>query len=85
MKSELLPSVQSVAEFMSRKKDEIDFLKTAVSRRDEIEMLEKMLLHNKVCIINGMAGIGKTYFAKMYSYSRENVLYISDSIFIIVI
>lgn len=85
MKSELLPSVQSVTEFMPRKKDEIDFLKTAVSRRDEIEMLEKMLLHNKVCIINGMAGIGKTYFAKMYSYSRENVLYISDSIFIIVI
>ncbi len=81
MKSELLPSVQSVAEFMPRKKDEIDFLKTAVSRRDEIEMLEKMLLHNKVCIINGMAGIGKTYFVKMYSYSRENVLYISDSYF----
>ena len=81
MKSELLPSVQSVTEFMPEKKDGIDFLKTAVSRKDEIDMLEKTLSHNKVCIINGVAGIGKTYFAKMYSYSRENVIYIKDSYF----
>ncbi len=81
MKSELLPSVQSVTESMPGKKDGIDFLKTAVSRKDEIDMLEKTLSHNKVCIINGVAGIGKTYFAKMYSYSRENVIYIKDSYF----
>lgn len=81
MKSKLLPSAQSAEEFMSRKKDEIDFLKTAVSRKDEMDMLEKMLLHNKVCIINGMAGIGKTYFVKMYLYSCENVVYIRDSYF----
>lgn len=81
MKSELLPSGQSAAEFMPWKKDDIDFLKTAVPRKDEIDMLEKMLSHNKVCIINGMAGIGKTYFAKMYSYLHENVVYISDSYF----
>ena len=81
MKNELLPSVQYVTEFMPGKKDGIDFLKTAVSRKDEIDMLEKTLSHNKVCIINGVAGIGKTYFAKMYSYSRENVIYIKDSYF----
>lgn len=81
MKNELLPSVQYVTEFMLGKKDGIDFLKTAVSRKDEIDMLEKTLSHNKVCIINGVAGIGKTYFAKMYSYSRENVIYIKDSYF----
>lgn len=57
------------------------FQKTAVARIEETILLEKMLSHNKVCIINGMAGIGKTYFAKMYSYSRENVVYISDFYF----
>lgn len=81
MKSELLPSVQAVAEYMSLEKNDIDFLKTAVSRKAEMDMLEKMLSDNKVCIINGMAGIGKTYFAKMYSYSHENVVYISDYYF----
>ena len=81
MKSELLSSVQAVAEFMPPKKDDIDFLETAVFRKAETDMLKKILSDNKVCIINGMAGIGKTYFAKMYSYLRENVVYISDSYF----
>lgn len=59
----------------------IGFGKATVGRIEETVLLEKMLLHNKVCIINGMAGIGKTYFAKMYSYSHENVVYISDYYF----
>ena len=59
----------------------MDALNKAVYRKDETIMLERMLSHSKVCIINGMAGIGKTYFAKMYSYSHENVVYISDSYF----
>lgn len=37
MKSELLSSVQAVAEFMPPKKNDIDFLKTAVSRKDETD------------------------------------------------
>ena len=64
MKSELLTSAQSAAEFMPRKKDDINFLKTAVSRKNEIDMLKKMLSHNKVCIINGRAGYCKNIFCK---------------------
>ena len=53
MKSELLPSVQAVAEFMPPKKNDIDFLETAVFRKAETDMLKKILSDNKVCIING--------------------------------
>lgn len=66
---------------MDNDKNGMIFQKTAVARKEEIVLLEKMLSHNKVCIINGMAGIGKTYFAKMYSYLHENVVYISDYYF----
>lgn len=61
--------------------DSIGFLDKAIDRNDETVMLEKILLKNKVCIINGMAGIGKTYFVKMYSYSHENVVYTKDYYF----
>lgn len=37
MKSELLSSVQVVAEFMPPKENDIDFLKTAVSRKAETD------------------------------------------------
>lgn len=66
---------------MDNDKSGMIFQKTAVARKEETILLEKMLSHNKVCIINGMAGIGKTYFAKMYSYLHENVVYISDYYF----
>lgn len=56
----------------------IDFCKSVVNRKEETVLLEKMLSSNKVCIVNGIAGIGKTYFAKMYSCSHENVVYIRD-------
>ena len=59
----------------------MDALNKAVYRKDETIMLERMLSHSKVCIINGVAGIGKTYFVKMYASSRENVVYIRDSQF----
>lgn len=56
-------------------------MKEAVGRQEETVQLEKILLHNKVCIINGMAGIGKTFFVKMFSYSQKNVVYIHDCVF----
>lgn len=66
---------------MGNNQNNVDFGKMAVSRKEETVRLKKMLLHNKVCIINGMAGVGKTYFAKMYSCSHKNVIYIGDYFF----
>ena len=63
------------------KKNDMDFLETIVFRKVEADILGQMLSNNKVCIINGVAGIGKTYFVKMYASSRENVVYIRDSQF----
>ena len=56
------------------KKNDMDFLETIVFRKVEADILGQMLSNNKVCIINGVAGIGKTYFVKMYASSRENVV-----------
>lgn len=63
---------------MNNAKNSMMFEKIAVGREQETVRLEKILLNSRVCIINGMAGVGKTFFAKQFSRSHNSVVYISD-------
>lgn len=55
-------------------------MKDFVGRKKELVRLEEILKEERVCIINGLAGIGKTYLARAFLEQRnsegEETLYI---------
>lgn len=47
-------------------------MKDFVGRKKELIRLEEILKEEKVCIINGLAGIGKTYLARAFLEQKNN-------------